>query len=137
VLPLAAKGKTMNSKSKSKTPVAAATTCCASLCDCDPWQNYRKYLEWKRKDNQPRITMKSNSPSNAAACSPVFLKLEEFTSGGLKYIRCADDDQRPLLSHILNGAGACFFAEELPKVQMTANAHGWVVHLILENSQDH
>ena len=67
------------------------------------------------------------------ACSPVFLKLEEFTSGGSKYIRCADDTQRPLLSHLLNGAGACFFAEELPKVQMTANAHGWVVHLILEN----
>jgi len=70
---------------------------------------------------------------DGTACSPVFLKLEEFTSGGSKYIRCADDAQRPLLSHLLNGAGACFFAEELPKVQMTANAHGWVVYLILEN----
>jgi hypothetical protein len=84
-------------------------------------------------EGQNSAKLEAESALRDAACSPVFLKLEEFTSGGSKYIRCADDDQRPLLSHILNGAGACFFAEELPKVQMTANAHGWVVHLILEN----
>jgi hypothetical protein len=41
VLPLAAKGKTMNSKSKSKTPVAAATTCsvCHGLGYYETWKH--------------------------------------------------------------------------------------------------
>jgi hypothetical protein len=71
---------------------------------------------------------------SGATCYPVFLTLQEFTSGGSKYYRCADDTQRPLLSHLLNGAGACFFAEDLPTVQRVANAHGWVLQILLENS---
>lgn len=70
----------------------------------------------------------------SGATSSVFLTLQEFTSGGFKYFRCADDIQRPLLSHLLNGAGACFFAEELPTVQRVANAHGWVLKILLENA---
>jgi len=54
------------------------------------------------------------------------LELDEFESGGSRYIRCKNEDQRHLLSHLLNGAGACFFAEELDKVISLASAHGWV-----------
>jgi len=61
---------------------------------------------------------------------PFTLHLEEFESGGSKYIRCEMDNQRHYLSHLLNGAGACFFAEELPKIQTLANAHGWIVRLV-------
>jgi hypothetical protein len=68
---------------------------------------------------------------NAPTHQPPFtLHLEEFESGGSKYIRCEMDNQRHYLSHLLNGAGACFFAEELPKIQTLANAHGWIVKLV-------
>jgi hypothetical protein len=54
------------------------------------------------------------------------LELEEFEFGGSRYIRCKNEDQRHLLSHLLNGARSCFFAEELDKVLSLASAHGWV-----------
>lgn len=73
----------------------------------------------------------SSENNSSASGSPVVLHLREFFSGGSKYINCVDDAQRPLLSHILNGAVACFFAEELPTVQAVANAHGWIVRLEL------
>ena len=81
------------------------------------------------------IKQKTGEGCPEATCSPVFLMLQEFTSGGSKYFRCADDIQRPLLSHLLNGAGACFFAEDLPTVQRVANAHGWVLQILLENKE--
>ena len=66
---------------------------------------------------------------------PLILHLEEFESGGSKYIRCQSDDQRHYLSHLLSGAGACLFAEDFPRIQTLANAHGWVVRLIPANDQ--
>jgi hypothetical protein len=66
---------------------------------------------------------------------PVELRLDEVesaiksagTSG--RYWRADAPKDRVLLSHLLNGAGACFEAERLPEVEALAFAHGWQIRL--------
>jgi hypothetical protein len=56
------------------------------------------------------------------------IELEEFESGGSRFIRCKNENQRHLLSHLLMGANG-FASSELDRVISLASAHGWGTYI--------
>ena len=66
------------------------------------------------------------------------IELKEFqdgTDGDARYILAETPESRRLLSHLLNGAGACFPKEDMPNIEELAKAHQWRLSIRYLQSQ--